>query len=411
VRQSIPLADPGPGAGRDAGPGGDGGSGSAAATREPDGRAQRRPRRYIGAVWLAVVVAAAVAVGLILFPATSGPASSRVVAAALPYWNIGHGTATVLSHRGAFTEVSPWIYGLGSGGQIETQYPAGQAAEVKAEMARLRAAGLRVVPTLANVSEGRFAYQPVAGILHDPARRKQHVAAITALVSRHHYAGIDIDYEDLRAGDRRVFTAFISELAAALHARDKILSVALFPKATDAGYAPRNVAQDYAAIGRVADQVRIMAYGYHWDTSPPGPIAPVNWIREVIRYAKDKIPAAKVVLGVGLYGYDWSRGPATAVSWLRAFQLSTRHHARPHYDATSQAPWFTYTDSDGHKHTVWFENEASTRAKFEIAKGSQIGGVFLWMFGYEDTGTWAALRHSLPLPEQPAPSPARPSTP
>ncbi|HEY7361633.1 MAG TPA: glycosyl hydrolase family 18 protein [Streptosporangiaceae bacterium] len=392
----------------------------AAATREPGtdatggpgGRPGRRwPRRYTDAAWLAVVAVAAVAVGLILFPATSGPAPSRVVVAALPYWNIGNGTATVLSQRGAFTEVSPWMYGLASNGQIETQYPAGQQAEVQAEIARLRAAGLRVVPTLANVDQGRFAYQPVAGILHDPERRKQHVAAITALVSRHHYAGIDIDYEDLRAGDRRVFTAFISELAAALHARDKILSVALFAKVTDAGYAPRNVAQDYAAIGRVADQVRIMAYGYHWDTSPPGPIAPVSWIRAVIRYAKREIPAAKVVLGVGLYGYDWSQGSATEVTWLRAFQLSTRYNARPRYDTTSQAPWFTYTDADGHRHTVWFENEASARAKFEIAKGSQIGGVFLWMFGYEDTGTWAALRDTLPLPNQPAPPSPHPSPP
>ena len=95
-----------------------------------------------------------------------------------------------------------------------------------------------------------------------------------ALVRQHHYAGIDIDYEKLRAGDRQVFTAFISELAAALHARGKVLSVALFAKTTNAGYAPRNMAQDYAAIGRVADQVRIMTY----DITGPPP-GPARWHR------------------------------------------------------------------------------------------------------------------------------------
>jgi GH18 family chitinase len=360
------------------------------------GPPRRSRRRFAGLVWLILVVAAALLVGLTLFPFSSRP-PSRVVVASLPYWNIGHGAATVLANRRDFTEVSPWMYGLASSGRIDTQYRPGQAAGVAAEIARLRAAGLRVVPTLANITAGRWAYQPVAHILHDPALRKQHVAAIVALVRQHHYAGIDIDYEDLRARDRAAFTAFVTELAAALHAHGKVLSVALFAKTTDAGYAPRNVAQDYAAVGRAADQVRIMTYDYHWATSAPGPVAPIGWVRSVVRYAKSQIPANRII-GVGLYGYDWSGGHGTAISWLHALRLSSRYHARAHYDPASQAPWFTYTDTAGHRHVVWFENQASARAKFGAALGSQVGGVFLWMFGYEDTGTWAALRHTLPVP-------------
>jgi spore germination protein len=45
---------------------------------------------------------------------------------------------------------------------------------------------------------------------------------------------------------------------------------------------------------------------------------------------------------------------------------------------------------------VWFENAASSRAKFDAARGAKIGGVYLWMYGYEDTGTWSALSHALP---------------
>jgi spore germination protein YaaH len=368
------------------------------------GDSNARPRRrFAGLAWLALVLAGAVLVGLTLLPGSAPAAPSRVVVASLPYWNISHGASTVLTYRRDFTEVSPWMYGLASNGRIAAQYSPGQAASVNTEIRRLRAAGLRVVPTLANITAGRWSYQPVAAILHDPARRKQQVAAIAALVRAHGYAGIDIDYENLRAGDRQAFTAFITQLAAALHAEGKILSVALFAKTTNTGVDQRNVAQDYAAIGRVADQVRIMAYDYHWGSSAPGPVAPIRWVRDVLRYAKHQIPAHKIILGVGLYGYDWSGGHGTALSWLRAFQLSTRYHARPQYDAASQAPWFTYTDASGRGHVVWFENKASAQAKFGAAEGSQIGGVFLWMFGYEDTGTWAALRHTLPVSGQPAP--------
>jgi spore germination protein YaaH len=311
-----------------------------------------------------------------------------------------------MAHRSDFTEVSPWIYGLAPDGRIVPQYTPGQAAGVNTEVARLRAAGLRVVPTLANITAGRWSYQSVAQILHDPARMKQNVAAIAALVRSHGYAGIDIDYENLRGSDRQVFTRFVTDLATALHREGKVLSVALFAKTTNAGYDQRNVAQDYAALGRAADQVRIMAYDYHWASSAPGPVAPIGWVRAVLRYAGSQLPASKIILGVGLYGYDWSGGHGTAVSWLHAFQLSRRYHARPHYDATSQTPWFTYTDAARRKHVVWFENQASAAAKFGAAQGSQIGGVFLWMFGYEDTGTWAALRHVLPVAGQThAPSP------
>ena len=58
------------------------------------------------------------------------------------------------------------------------------------------------------------------------------MAAIVALVQREHYAGIDIDYEDLRASDKNAFTAFITQLADALHAKGKVLSVDLFAKTT-----------------------------------------------------------------------------------------------------------------------------------------------------------------------------------
>jgi spore germination protein len=131
--------------------------------------------------------------------------------------------------------------------------------------------------------------------------------------------------------------------------------------------------------------------------SPPGPVAPIGWVRAVLRYAKTQIPANKIILGIPLYGFDWSGGRGTAVTWLRAFQLATRYHARASYDAAAQEPWFSYTAA-GHRHVVWFENQASSRAKFEAASGSGAGGIFLWMFGYEDTRTWGALHAALPVP-------------
>jgi spore germination protein len=364
-----------------------------AAIRSAYRRLTPRRRRLLCAAALAAVLLTAVISGLIYLR----PPSKSLVVASVPYWNIDYGTATVLANPRTFSEMSPWMYGLDSSGQIAPQYPPAQAAAVEAQLARLRAARVPLVPTIANVVAGQWVYDPaVTGILHDPKVRAQHVAAIVALVQREHYAGIDIDFEDLRAGDRDAFTAFLTQLASALHAEGKVLSVDLFAKTDHQGYAQRNLAQDYHAIGQVADQVRLMGYDYHWSTSAPGPVAPIGWIRDVLRYAKTQIPAEKIILGVPLYGYDWVGKHGTPVSWLQVFRLASRYGIRPRFDAASQSPWFTYTDAVGRGHTVWFENGPSTQAKFQAAQRAGIGGVYVWVFGYEDTSIWNALRRSLP---------------
>ena len=359
-----------------------------------------RRRRRSGWAWLAVlpigILAAALTVYLSQNGGTARPATT-VVVASVPYWNIGPGTQAVLASRADVNEVSPWMYGLGPDNRIVLDSGI-DAAAVHGYLAQLRAERLPIVPTLANVdTQGNWAYQPVARMLHDPALMAQQVSQIVALVQQQHYAGIDIDYEDLHAGDREAFTTFITHLATALHAKGKILSVALFAKASNQGYAPRNVAQDYAAIGRVADEVRLMGYDYHWATSPPGPVAPVSWIRAVLHYATSQIPDSKIILGVPSYGYDWSGGHGTSVTWAQAMHLAERYHAQVHYDTASQEPWFGYTDSSGHRHTVWFEDARSTQAKLSLARGSGIGGVYLWMYGNPDPATWNALRHVLPV--------------
>ena len=380
------------------------------ATAPPPGtvrhRAPRRRRQVTGYTWLIFVVLGVVAVVVLtMLPSAPPTVRHRTVVASLPYWNMPGGAATVLANRADFTAASPWMYGLDASGRIVPQYDSGQQAPMAAALRRLRAAHMPIVPTLANVTQGAFAYQAVGRILHTPSLLRAHVAAIAALVRQQGYAGIDIDYENLRAADRQAFSGFVTSLAAALHAEGKTLSVAVFAKITDAGYDQRNIAQDYAAIGRAADEVRLMCYDYHWATSPPGPVAPIWWVRGVIRYAKSQIPASKIILGVPLYGYDWVSGPGhhgSTVSWLRAFQLATSHKARPRFDPASQTPWFGYTDRSGRQHEVWFENTQSSTAKFAAAQGSGIGGAYLWMYGYEETSTWPALRQALPISWKPA---------
>ncbi len=360
-----------------------------------------------GSVFLILLFAGAVlVVGPRMMPPDRPP--STLVVGSLPFWNLTEGPNVVLANRNSFNEVSPWIYGIARNGQIVAQVPE-RAAETAAGMEQLRRSGIPLVPTIANVTNGRWAYEPVAEMLHDPAVMERHVNDIVALVKREGYAGIDIDYEDLRATDREAFTAFATRLGEALHAEDKILSIALFAKTSDAGEDQRNVAQDYAAIGTAADEVRLMAYDYHWSASPPGPVAPITWVRQVLDYAKTQIPAEKIVLGVPVSGFDWVDGQGEPVSWLQSYGRTKAFNATLQYDRLSQSPSFKYTDAQGRTHEVWFENAESTTAKLEAAKAAGIRGVYLWMIGGEDDRTWAQLQQVLPVMEATAATEATPT--
>jgi spore germination protein YaaH len=364
--------------------------------RNERGEAQSLPRRvWSRAAWPALALVALAVVALTLVTQLGSGTRHSLVVASIPYWNMQHDTAAVLANRHDVTEVSPWFYGLSAGGTIVPQYASGQAGSASADIAKLRAAGLLIVPSIANVVNGNFSYQPLARILHDPVLAREQVNAIVAMVDKNHYAGIDIDYEGLHAGDQAVYLGFIRELGSALHARGKVLSVDVFPQTSAADVSQSNPAQNYAAIGKVADQVRIMGYNYHWAGSPPGAVAPIGWVRSVLKYAVSQMPASKVVLGVPLYGFDWGDGPAHTISWLQALRLSRQYDAAPSYDKVNQAPTFTYT-SHGRLHHVWFENAESTTAKLDAAKGDSVAGVNLWMPGYEDPGTWPALHSTLP---------------
>ncbi len=361
------------------------------------GRRSTRWRLLTGSGFLIVLFLGAVAL-LVTVPRMLGPGDkpATVVVASLPFWNLTAGETVLAANRGTFNEVSPWIYGLASNGQIVPQAPEA-AAQTTAGMAQLRKLGIPVVPSIANRFNDQWAYEPVARILHDPTAMTRHINDIVALVQRENYAGIDIDYEDLPATDRQVFTTFVTRLADALHDKDKILTIAVFAKTNEAGEDQRNAGQDYAAIGAAADEVRLMAYDYHWSGSTPGPVAPMPWVRDVLDYAKTQMPAEKIVLGIPVSGYDWAGGQAEVVTWIQCYGRANAFHATLQYDRLSQSPSFKYTDAQGREHEVWFENAESTATKLKAAKAAGIRGVYLWMISSEDDRTWTTLHNILPV--------------
>lgn len=348
-------------------------------------------------VWLALVVTVDPMPGgrAGSVPGSAAPAGGSAGRARLvgyvPYWDQRRGFASVTRNLRMFDEVSPFWYAPDRAGDVRLADPGHTDIDL-GTVRLLQRNGVRVLPTVTNVGdEDEPPVDVVSDLLHDPAATSHHVRVLRALAVDGGYDGIDLDYESLRAGDRGAYSAFVTALATALHAAGKLLTTSVHPKLSDAGYDQRNEAQDFRVIGAAADEVRVMAYDYHWATSPPGAVAPAGWVDEVISWTVTQIPAAKVVLGVALLGYDWVGRTGSTVDNGTALALATEHGATVRR-ADDLSPWFNYWDSRGRQHTVWWEDAASLADKLEVAARYRLGGVFLWRLGGEDSAVWPTLR-------------------
>jgi len=314
------------------------------------------------------------------------PPELPLVIGAVPYWDRDSALLSANLHARRIDVVSPWSYSVAADGTVAA--PDGSAADADSTLAtRLGDSSIRTIPTITNTTAGEWDRDTVARVLSDPGLRHTHVDAVAALVRAHGFGGVQIDYENLLAADRAGFSSFIDELGTELHRIGGVLHVAVHAKPDEAGYGPQNEAQDYAAIARGADSVIVMAYDRHWATSTAGPIAPYDWIEEVLRYAMTQIPREKLVLGVGLYGYDWVGSTATPLTWTEVMSLAAARKARMSWDESSKSTHFGYS-VDGVDHEVWFENARSVEAKVGLARRHGLGGIALWRLGGEDPSIW-----------------------
>ena len=323
-------------------------------------------------------------------PAAARTAPARLVAAAyVPYWDQQRGLREAQNNAATFDEISPWWYSFDDTGAVVVQD--GRVTVVDpAAVTRLQTDGVRVLPTLADHRQGAWVPGAASAVLADPARRQALARHIDELVAARGYDGIDLDFEALAGTDRRAFSSFVSSVAALLHRRGKKLVVTVQPKESDAGYSAQNAAQDYRAIGRAADEVRVMAYDLHWSGSEPGPVAPTAWVANVVRFATSEIPSARLQLGVPLHGYDWADGQGQPVTWGEATRLAAARGAVVHWDPVGASNTFTYA-SGGITHTVWFGDARSVAAALGVAQSAHLGGVFLWRLGDSDPAVWRVL--------------------
>lgn len=322
------------------------------------------------------------------------PKTGRYIAAWLPDSFGSENRASFEANADILDEISPFWYSPAPNGRLRF----GSEARDRTLLELAHSKNVLVIPTIHNVVTGD---DPVPSILLNPRTRSFHVQQIVDEVLTYGYDGIDIDYEFLDSSLRDEYSAFIYELADALHAQGKLLTVAVHAK--DCDYCGLGGFQDWQAIGQVVDRLRIMTYDYHWRGGGPGPVAPVYWVERVAQYAKSVVDPAKVVIGVPFYGYNWPRdGNANArgQTWamindiIQTYGLSV-NLMESNQNGLVQENWITYSSRTEGRREVWFATSSGLDAKLRLVQQYDLAGIAIWRLGGEDPRNWDVIRSRL----------------
>jgi spore germination protein len=313
----------------------------------------------------------------------------------IPPWN-ADALKSLQSNLGALSETNPVWYSWNADGTPLKNWNAENATW------RSSMTGTLFIPSVQNIINGSFDGNTAAIVFATPTSRETAAAAISQLAIAQAFDGIDIDYERIPTASRDNFTAFLTTLGQKLHAANKKLSVTVYAKtsASDNWNGPGG--EDWPAIGGIADSVKIMAYDYSYSGSAPGPIAPLDWIDRVTTYAQNVIPNGKIMIALPWYGYDWSSGSASDLTYAAAMQLAQNNGATISHDANGEAT-FSYSG-----HTVFFQDASSYAKKVQLLKDkhSSIAGFAAWSAGVEDPALWNVIRGSSSSGAAPPPTPA-----
>ncbi len=227
--------------------------------------------------------------------------------------------ADTLKNIDKLHEINPFGYIVQSDGVVHDAM--GIADQPwKGLIAAAKARKVRVIPTIM-WSDAEAMHR----IFSNKQLRTTLVDDIVRIVKNEGFSGIDIDFEGKYAETKDHYSAFLKELYTKMG--NKWVMCTIEPRtplsARYNGTPPKGAgtyANDFVAINKYCDRVRIMTYDQGTidvklnaaaKSVPYVPIADPKWVEKVVQETVKSINKNKIVLGVATYGYEYEITPLT----------------------------------------------------------------------------------------------------
>lgn len=197
------------------------------------------------------------------------------------------------------------------------------------------------------------------------------------------FEGLNIDVELVPARDRYLFLSFVSELrerlpekmlSVCVPARTKRLSSEVYP---------------YTELAEIADRIFIMAYDEHWSGGKPGPVASLEWCKNVAAFAKKSMASEKIIMGIPFYGRTWSDKTTSSAWTYPTLQRLFEENEVTDFTYENGIPTFSFTTEV--TVTGYMNDLLSVHALASGYKKDGITKIGYWRIGQEDPAIWNYL--------------------
>jgi cellulose synthase/poly-beta-1,6-N-acetylglucosamine synthase-like glycosyltransferase/spore germination protein YaaH/peptidoglycan/xylan/chitin deacetylase (PgdA/CDA1 family) len=252
-----------------------------------------------------------------------------------------------------------------------------------------RSNNLNIVPVFSNAQMSAFDSKRVHVFLTNPALQDSVIFQLRRWLLVNHFQGINVDFENLLPADYPLYIPFLQRLKNAFAPYHLAVSADLESEA------PIN----WRAAASICDFVVVMAYDEHGERSKPGPIASIDWYRQVLDRAVRSIPREKLVIGLANYAYDWMEGRdwADPLTYQGALLMAEMYRSKEKpedvvdFDAEALNPTLWYVDDNDKEHEVWFLDAITAANQWLLAQNYGVQGVAVWVLGSTDPSIWTFI--------------------
>ena len=255
----------------------------------------------------------------------------------------------------------------------------------------MKKTGIPVMPVITNAYNGEFRSKVVSKLLSSKTKRQALISEMIQSCQRHHFIGVNIDFEEVQTSSNEPLTAFVKELSDAFHKKGLYVTQDIEPSNED---------YDVRELAKYDDYLMLMAYDEHNTLSAPGPVSSQQWTGRVLDKIASQIPQEKIILGIGSYGYDWtSNGDDNqSISIHDAMSLAADSDTPIDFDPNTFSLNFSYSDEDDVTHQVYFNDAATNFNTMRYGCEYGVAGFGVWRLGSEDHRLWKFYGQDLAMP-------------